>query len=139
MILKVLTHVKRSLNTHKVYVPLADSVNTDVAIVEHSAPEGTINVTRENLGEHTSFLGLVEHASLLDNEAVVELNILMLKLNYVNDNHNKRNDKPECENSPKLECGKNALSCYDMRSVNIHFILLLGAITPQISFNIYII
>ena len=116
MVLKILTYVERSLDTHKVYVPLTDSVNADVTVVEHSAPEGTVYVTRENLGEHTSFLGLVEHASLLDNEAVVELNVLMLELNNVNDNHNKRNNEPKGKNSPKLERGENALSCYDMRS-----------------------
>ena len=121
MVLKILTYVERSLDTHKVYVPLADSVNTDVTVVEHSAPEGTVNVARENLGEHASFLGLVEHASLLDNKAVVKLNVLMLELNNVNDDHNKRNDKPEGKKSPKLECGKNTLSCDDMRSVYSHF------------------
>jgi hypothetical protein len=130
VVLEVLAYKERTLDSHKIYVPLADSVNTDVAIVEHSAPEGTIYVARENLGEHTSLLGLIEHASLLDNVAVVELNILVLELNNINNNHNKRNNEPEGKNSPKLERGKNTLSCYDMRSVNIHFILLLGASAP---------
>ena len=130
VVFKILTNVKRSLDTDKVNVPLTDSVNADVTVVEHSAPEGAINVARENLGEHASFLSLIEHALLLDNEAVVELNVLVLKLNNVNDDHNKRNDKPEGKNSPNLECGKNTLSCYDMGSVYSHMCLLLSACAP---------
>ena len=130
MVLKILTNVKRSLDTHEVYVPLTDSVNLNVTVVEHSAPEGAVNVAGENLGEHTSFLGLVEHASLFDYEAVIELNVLALKNNNVLDNKDGRNYKPEEKNSPEFKCGKNTLSCYDMRSVNVHFILLLGKKAP---------
>ena len=120
MILEIFTNEERSLNTLKIYVPLTDSINFDVTVVEYSAPEGTVYMAGENLGEHTSFLSFVEHASLLDYEAVIELNVLRSQNNNVYDNHDERNDKPECKNSPKLERGENALSCNDVRSVNIH-------------------
>ena len=44
VIFKILTNVHRSLDVGKINVPLTDSVNVDVAIVEDSAPEGTVNV-----------------------------------------------------------------------------------------------
>ena len=58
--------------------------------------EGTVNVTRQDLGEHALLFSLVKHASLLNNEAIVEFNVLRTKNNNVNDNSNERN---ECNNS----------------------------------------
>ena len=120
MVLKILTNIKRSLNVCKVNVPLTDSINLDVAVVEYSAPERTVNVARKNLREHTLFFSLVEHAVLFNNKAIVELNVLMSEYYYVNYDHNKRNYEEEGTNSPSLECRKNALSRYNMRSVNSH-------------------
>ena len=121
VVLKISANLKRSLDTGEVYIPLTDSIDLDVAEVEHSAPERTVYVAGENLGEHALLLGLVEYASLFDYKAVVELNVLRLKLNNVYDDHNCGDDKPEEKNSPELESGEDTLSCYDMRSVYIHF------------------
>ena len=120
VLLKILTDVKRVLNANKVYIPFTDSVDLDITVVEYSAPEGTVYVTGKNLGEHALFIVLTEHAAILYNVSIVELNILRSKLNNINDYHNKRNDKPEEENSPKLKRGKYTLSCNDLRSIYIH-------------------
>ena len=120
VILNVLTDVERSLNTCKIYVPLTDSVDFNIAVVEYSAPERTVNITRKDLGEHAFFFNLIEYASLLYNVCVIELNRLASELDNVNNYHNERNYEPEEKNSPELKCGKNALFSYDVRSVNIH-------------------
>ena len=130
MVLEILTYKEGSLDTNEIYVPLTDSVNLDIAVVEHSAPEGTVYVARHNLGEHASLLSLIKYASLFDYEAIIELNVLRSKLDNVNNNHNKRNDEPKSKKSPKLKRGKDTLSCYNMRSVNIHLSLLLDANAP---------
>ena len=125
MVLKILTNVKRLLNAGKVNVPLADSVNLYVAVVEHSTPERTMNVAGENLGEHALILSLAEYTALLYNVGVVELYVLRLKSYNVDDYHNKRYNEPEEKYSPELKSGKNALSCNKMRSVyvKIHFFI----------------
>ena len=120
MVLKILTNIKRSLDVCKVNVPLTDSIDFDVTIVEYSTPERTVNVARKNLREHTLFFSLVEYAVLFNYKAIVELNVLMSEYYYINDDHNKRNYKEESTNSPKFERRKNALSRYNMRSVNSH-------------------
>ena len=97
VIFKILTNVHRSLDVGKINVPLTDSVNVDVAIVEDSAPEGTVNVAGENLGEHASFLGLVKYASSLDYKAVIELNVIGSELDNVNDDCKKRNQRQYTE------------------------------------------
>ena len=91
MILKVLTYIERSLDVGKVYIPLSNNIYLDVTVVEYSAPEGTVYITRENLREHTSLLGLVKDALLLNNKAVIELNILCSEQNNVNNYGDERN------------------------------------------------
>ena len=121
MIFKILTNVKGVLNAVKIYVPLADSIDADVTVVENSAPEGTMYVTSKNLGEHALLFSLAEDAALLYNIGVIELNVLMSESYNINDNHDKGDNEPEEKNSPELKCGKNALSSDDVRSAYIHF------------------
>ena len=85
VIFEILTYKERSLDIGEIYIPLTDNVYLDITVVEYSAPEGTIYVTGENLGEHTLLLCLIEYASLLDNEAIIELNVYGSEQDNVND------------------------------------------------------
>ena len=101
VILKVLTYKERSLDIGKINIPLANNVYLDITIVKYSAPEGTVYVTGENLGEHALLLGLVEHASLLDNKAVIELNISGSEQDNVYKERGERNQSQHTENNRK--------------------------------------
>lgn len=132
MVLKIFANVERILDTIKINVPHTDRIYIDVTIIKYSAPERTLYVNGKHLGEHALLLMFAEHTALLDNIAIIKLNVLILNYHDTANKMNKRNYCPEEQNMPPFYSQKLTLSCNDMRSANFHFILLLGKLPIDI-------
>lgn len=97
MILKIFSDVERLLNSVKINVPLTNSINGDITVIENSTAQGTVNAAGKDLGEHALFLRLAEYALSLNNVSGVKLNVLRSKLNNVYDYRQKRNTSQNAE------------------------------------------